>query len=843
MKRSYSQMDDVSAVGGERPNPAAPHAFHSATPSASASNGDYTPKISRKIRACKLLLSYVLASASAMYPPAVDPVQSLRPLTRPLGKECQSRKVKCDLAEGNNTCARCRRLGLKCVINKSLQTLLDDENEWKRNMDLKYEQLHSAVSELLNQANLPALEAWSSETRSHSASPSMSKVIPQQSNPNTQPVSGPTPPQSEYLSPRGSKGPGLECTRENSPAPVARDEAEDESTPCAGPMASLFEVTKLRNIRSNVADRPDASRKNPMFSDLIAQGKISEAQADSLFRKFNTSLNHFLWGGVSLNHDSLQSVRESSSLLLTAILSVSALHLPGAEAVLEICYNEFLSLVSFSMFGRDQSLDDLRGLCIGAFYLSEVSWKLSGHAVRMATEMHLHTAFSKALSGSPEAIERARLWYLLYVCDHHFSLAYNRPPVIHEDESVVNSDKFLSLPGTTTADLRLHSQVDVFAILSRVFVKFGHDADRPLAETDMPALRQFGADLDMWLNKWEPKLDPNHYVQSYPGKGCLLHASFAKLQLNSLALRGLTRLPADDPRREFINMAIDNATTCLRLVLDEPDIRNSIVGVPLYLSTTITFATVFLMKVHSNWRSANLNTNFSVIVELVEGIIKLLSGAKASEHHVSLHTARGLAHMLKKFKEREARVMTHQNTPVQQHRNPSLQTNISNATTLVSPTQTGPNVWSDRWQQQGAPNDVAMSSWAGSSLDWFGIDDQYLPAGVFDAVQSSLPVVGWPMNSPPSSDSFTSTPRSMPVTTAAAVTGATPAPTNAASWAMSAAPYMNGMTAWTDDATCSSGIATPVQQHQRCAVPISATGTPANTWLADNPNQPAWVED
>ncbi|KAK8166541.1 hypothetical protein IWX90DRAFT_216304 [Phyllosticta citrichinensis] len=826
MKRSFSQIDDVSTAGGERQTPGAPHAFHSATPSASASN-DYTPKISRKIRACK---------------------------------ECQSRKVKCDLAEGNNTCARCRRLGLKCVINKSLQTLLDDENEWKRSMDIKYEQLQNAVSELLNQANLPALEAWSNhDTCSQSASPAMSKVLPQQSNPNTQPVSGPTPPQSEYLSPRGSKGTGLECTRENSPVPASKDEAEDESTPCAGPMASLFEVTKLRNIRSNVADRPDASRKNPMFSDPIAQGKISEAQADSLFRKFNTSLNHFLWGGVSLNHESLQSVRESSSLLLTAILSVAALHLPGAEAVLEVCYNEFLSLVAYSMFGRDQSLDDIRGLCIGAFYLSEVSWKLSGHAVRMATEMHLHTAFSKALSGSPEAIERARLWYLLYVCDHHFSLAYNWPPVIHEDESVVNNDKFLSLPGTTMADLRLHSQVDVFAILSRVFAKFGHDCDRPLAETDMPVLRQFGADLDMWSNKWEPKLDPNHYVQSYPAKGCALHASFAKLQLNSLALRGLTRLPADDPRREFINMAIDNATTCLRLVLDEPDIRSSIVGVPLYLSTTITFSTVFLMKVHSNWRSANLNTNFSVIVELVERIIKLLSGAKASEHHVSLHTARGLAHMLKKFKEREARVMTHHNTPVQQHRNPSLQTNISNATSAtlaqnLSPTQAGPNMpWSDRWQQQqGGPNDVPMSSWAGSSLDWFGIDDHYLPAGVFDAVQSSLPVVGWPMNSPPSSDSFTSTPRSMPVTTAAAaaaaVTGATPAAANTATWAMSAAPYMNGMTAWTDDATaCSSGMATPVQQHQRCAPgmgpTLSATGTPANTWLADNPNQPAWVED
>ena len=52
-----------------------------------------------------------------------------RLLTRLPGKECQSRKVKCDIADGSNTCARCRRLGLKCVINKSLQTLLDDENQ------------------------------------------------------------------------------------------------------------------------------------------------------------------------------------------------------------------------------------------------------------------------------------------------------------------------------------------------------------------------------------------------------------------------------------------------------------------------------------------------------------------------------------------------------------------------------------------------------------------------------------------------------------------------------------------------------------------------------------------
>ena len=128
-------------------------------------------------------------------------------------------------------------------------------------------------------------------------------------------------------------------------------------------------------------------------------------------------------------------------------------------------------------------------------------------------------------------------------------------------------------------------------------------------------------------------------------------------------------------------------------------------------------------------------------------------------------------------------------------------------------------------------------SWAGSSLDWFGLEDQYLPAGVFDAVASSLPVVGWPLNSPPSSESFNSTPRMPPVSNPAT------------SWPMSGsnASYLAGMPSWTaDDGSVRSAVATPVQQA-RCAASVasavSATGTPVSSWLADNPNQPAWVED
>ena len=55
------------------------------------------PKISRRIRACT---------------------------------ECKRHKVRCDMKDGDAACHRCCRMDLKCVVNKNLQTLLDDETEY-----------------------------------------------------------------------------------------------------------------------------------------------------------------------------------------------------------------------------------------------------------------------------------------------------------------------------------------------------------------------------------------------------------------------------------------------------------------------------------------------------------------------------------------------------------------------------------------------------------------------------------------------------------------------------------------------------------------------------------------
>jgi hypothetical protein len=60
-------------------------------------------------------------------------------------------------------------------------------------------------------------------------------------------------------------------------------------------------------------------------------------------------------------------------------------------------------------------------------------WKVCGNALTHEG-LNLHRSYTKALRGESEYIKAIRLWYLLYVCDYHFSITYGCSPVIHEDQ-------------------------------------------------------------------------------------------------------------------------------------------------------------------------------------------------------------------------------------------------------------------------------------------------------------------------------------------------------------------------------------------------------------------------
>ncbi|KAG9250326.1 uncharacterized protein F5Z01DRAFT_629717 [Emericellopsis atlantica] len=562
-------------------------------------------------------------------------------------QQCQTRKVKCDLEPGRPRCARCERQGLECVVNRSLQTLLDAENEWKLGVEQQISSLQNTVTELQRTlANMQAHQHGPHST--HVITP----VLPQHIiSPSTAP------------SPR--RVPAVTAmTRENSPETAVVEtgvggpigESTDRGITDA-PMASLFEVTKLRNIRSDPGSHK-AIAGQPREPDFIDEGRVPLEQAESLFNAFKGTLNAYLWGGIALTHDSLSSARESSPLLAAAILAVTALHAQDNGSSFDLCYPIFLELVSQSMFKRYHILDDVRGLCIGAFWLSDVSWKLSGLAVRIATELNLHHFSACALDKEkPQHIDKARLWYLLYVCDHHFSIAYGRPPVIPEDVTIVRHESFLDLPGAQQADYRLHSQVAVFRILSRVYHTFGLDRSRLVANDEFESIRRYDADLLLWKKTWETRLMPDPNISYYPVKGVTLHYNFAKLLLFAVCLRGLSpsqQYLISQERRIFIDRAIESASAVLRLILDDSDMRRAIIGVPLYLLTTIAYAAIFLMKVQSEWRAAGFKIAYNEVVSLLEAAVAVLNDCHACARHVAHYLGKGLGAMLVKFKEREA---------------------------------------------------------------------------------------------------------------------------------------------------------------------------------------------
>lgn len=284
-------------------------------------------------------------------------------------------------------------------------------------------------------------------------------------------------------------------TRENSQEPTEQPEL------VPAPIHSLYEVTKLRNLRSHF-EKP---KSNLLEEDFISRGYISQHEAEELFTYFSRTVNQLLWGGIILVHPDINAVRRSSSMLAAAILTVAALHIPNRTETFNICYNEFVSLVSSASLTRHHTLDDIRALCVGAFWLPDLSWKLSGQAVRIATEMNLHQSFQKLTRGETDQYENAQLWYLLYVCDHHFSIAYGRPPSIHEDYAIKNYETFLQSPSSGPGDTRLMAQVALFIILTDAYRMYGCNTEQALTEADFSQLRAFNVAIEQWRFLWQPR--------------------------------------------------------------------------------------------------------------------------------------------------------------------------------------------------------------------------------------------------------------------------------------------------------------------------------------------------
>lgn len=146
------------------------------------------------------------------------------------------------------------------------------------------------------------------------------------------------------------------------------DDAVEDSGPAAIPASVVSEVTK----HSPISRDPGRENTNP---DIISRGILTVGQAELMFNYYMTKHDNYIYG-VLEEGSTFTTTRNSSPLLLAAICAVASLHALSPDIPYERCYEELVQLSASHMFSSRNNLDDIRGLCIGAFWLPDISWIL-----------------------------------------------------------------------------------------------------------------------------------------------------------------------------------------------------------------------------------------------------------------------------------------------------------------------------------------------------------------------------------------------------------------------------------------------------------------------------------
>ena len=425
------------------------------------------------------------------------------------------------------------------------------------------------------------------------------------------------------------------------PPQTWRVAVDTDAGPNAAPASYVSIVTTSAPSPSSNLSRSKSE------TDFITRGLITLDAAERLFQLYKHRLDHFLYSIIG-DHATLQSIRQTSTTLASAICAVAALHSRSDDY--HTCHREFRRRVSNQFFSRQHSLDEVRGLCVGALWLSDMSWALVGAAVRIAIEINLHRCFLYPDFYSRDWYTQARVYLLVYVCDHHFSVVYGRPPMTRELD-LGQAQTLLSSQYAGEDDHRLFSQVQLWANNYRTYKTFGIDNDAPLKDSCLSDFRRLSIALDTWRADWEEKFRFNDHVGNYPVKGVALHYNFAKLYLCSHASRPFSTSPLVSAAtmagvEEYANMAINSALSVLRGIVIDEEIQSYLNGLPTYFDTMIAFAVVFLLKLVSKDDSTP-NVDKSGILVLLDQVSVTLANITASMR--PQHLLSGIAASIKKL--------------------------------------------------------------------------------------------------------------------------------------------------------------------------------------------------
>jgi hypothetical protein len=266
----------------------------------------------------------------------------------------------------------------------------------------------------------------------------------------------------------------------------------------------LYEVTKLRFLREAQQGTTHNEIGTVLHPDFMERSLLKPSEAERLTQLYLTRLDPYFYGHLE-HYADLTSILKTSTILAICVCTVAALHDPDGSDVYEKLCTELRSVVSSTMFDSRLELEDIRALCIAAYWLCDFTWTLSSFSIRKAISLQYHKSHTTQPSGDRENFLRSQLWLLLYLCDEQISTLRGMPPSI-AGKDYVKWENHMASEFATEADLRCVSHVDLLLILRRVRELFGDDPMKPIPPVLISQLRYFNEQVDLWGATWSGKL-------------------------------------------------------------------------------------------------------------------------------------------------------------------------------------------------------------------------------------------------------------------------------------------------------------------------------------------------
>jgi Fungal Zn(2)-Cys(6) binuclear cluster domain len=553
---------------------------------------------------------------------------------------CRKQKIKC-IMTGEPPCQRCKERGLSCRLNKSLQTLMSEDSRWKSAVTKDVSAIYAHLEGVLSTLSLPQMPALQSTAQDPA-------VFFDQDETNND--------QDDDDDPSNDNSPKVSPVTENL---------------SHVPIESLYQITGLRSLRATEGVTEDQIRicKQLRDSDFISRGLMQKEDAEYLADFYLKTLDAYVWH-LAGEYKDLEAFRRRSPTLTACILTVAALHDTTRPHVYPICCKEYRRLVANAMFERKIDMEYLRALVIGSYWLSDLSWTLSGYAIRRSSEFHLRICYHQIAESHKDptkytkeqlqnAIDGLRVLYMLHVCDHNLSILYGRSSIMRDNESYINDlNAYITCSVANDSDKRIASQVSLSSLMNKIRESLGpEDTNSILPASAVPTIHQYERDLDSWVSNFSQH-NPSRYVGNWPTKGVIMHYHFAKLYLDSYVLRGLPDINAVIPEHflETAAAAISAATSIINMLLEDKDLQAALARVPHYFHGMIAFACMFLLKVATK-HSEQLFVDLVRFRMLIAGLAGQLKVTVVGKEHLIHRMAEGLEKMAEMLGEKSRKIL------------------------------------------------------------------------------------------------------------------------------------------------------------------------------------------